>query len=68
VPPLFTFLAEAGRVPPDEMDRVFNLGVGMIAVAPVGTVAALRAAAAGAGVETWVVGEVVAGDGVRIAR
>jgi phosphoribosylformylglycinamidine cyclo-ligase len=68
VPPLFTFLAEAGRVPPDEMDRVFNLGVGLIAVAPAGNVAALRSAAAAAGVETWVVGEVVPGDGVRIAR
>jgi phosphoribosylformylglycinamidine cyclo-ligase len=68
VPPLFTFLADAGQVSPDEMDRVFNLGVGMIAVAPPGAVAGLRAAAAAAGVPTWVVGEVVTGDGVRIAR
>jgi phosphoribosylformylglycinamidine cyclo-ligase len=68
VPVLFTWLAEAGPVPPDEMDRVFNLGVGMIAVAPADAVSALRSAATGAGVETWLVGEVVAGAGVRIAR
>jgi phosphoribosylformylglycinamidine cyclo-ligase len=68
VPPLFTFLAEAGRVPPDEMDRVFNLGLGLIAVAPPDAVAALRAAATAAGVETWLVGEVGRGAGVRIAR
>jgi phosphoribosylformylglycinamidine cyclo-ligase len=68
VPPLFTFLAEAGRVPPDEMDRVFNLGVGMIAVAPPDAVSALRGAATRAGIDTWLVGEVVPGAGVRIAR
>jgi phosphoribosylformylglycinamidine cyclo-ligase len=68
VPPLFTFLAEAGGVPPDEMDRVFNLGLGLIAVAPPDAVAALRAAATAAGVETWLVGEVGRGAGVRIAR
>jgi phosphoribosylformylglycinamidine cyclo-ligase len=68
VPPLFTWLGETGGVAPDEMDRVFNLGVGMIAVAPADQVAPLRAAAAAAGVETWLVGEVVPGAGVRIAR
>jgi phosphoribosylformylglycinamidine cyclo-ligase len=68
VPALFTWLAEAGRVSPDEMDRVFNLGVGMVAVAPPDGVSALRAAATAAGVETWLVGEVVPGAGVRIAR
>jgi phosphoribosylformylglycinamidine cyclo-ligase len=68
VPPLFTWLAEAGQVPPDEMDRVFNLGLGLIAIAPPDAVAPLRAAAGAAGVETWVVGEVGRGAGVRIAR
>jgi phosphoribosylformylglycinamidine cyclo-ligase len=68
VPPLFTWLAAAGRVAPDEQARVFNLGVGMIAVAPAGDVDGIRAAARAAGVETWVIGDVVAGDGVRIVR
>jgi phosphoribosylformylglycinamidine cyclo-ligase len=68
VPPVFAWLREAGRVTPDEMDRVFNMGLGMIAVAPAGAVAALAAAARGAGVATWVVGEVAVGTGVRMLR
>jgi phosphoribosylformylglycinamidine cyclo-ligase len=53
----------AGRVGDDEMRRVFNLGVGLIAVCPPDAVAAARAAASAAGVETWGIGEVVAGGG-----
>jgi len=68
VPPLFTYLGEAGRVAPDEMDRVFNMGVGMIAATAAGSVGTLREAARAAGVETWVIGEVVRGDGVRVMR
>ena len=53
----------AGQVGAAEMRRVFNLGVGLIAVCPPETVAAARAAAAAAEVETWVIGAVVAGSG-----
>ena len=53
----------AGKVGDAEMRRVFNLGVGLIAVCPPETVAAARASAAAAGVETWVIGAVVAGSG-----
>ena len=68
VPPLFTLLQEAGRVEHDEMLRVFNMGIGMMAIVPPGEVDSVRAAAAKAGVETWVVGEVAAGEGVVVAR
>ncbi|MCZ6917714.1 MAG: phosphoribosylformylglycinamidine cyclo-ligase [Gemmatimonadetes bacterium] len=66
VPPLFTFLAEAGQVERDEMFRVFNMGVGLIAIVPGGAVDAVRAAAAAVGVPTWTMGEVVEDEGVRI--
>lgn len=66
VPPLFHLLRDAGQVSDAEMHRVFNMGIGMIAVVPPTEVDAARAAAAGARVETWVVGEIVEGDGVRI--
>jgi phosphoribosylformylglycinamidine cyclo-ligase len=33
VPPIFGFLQETGRVPLDEMQRVFNMGLGMVFVA-----------------------------------
>ena len=68
VPPVFRWLEEAGGVTPDEMDRVFNMGIGMIAVAPGGAVPALEAAARAAGVETWIIGDVGSGDGVRVLR
>lgn len=67
VPPLFAFLEEAGGVARDEMYRVFNMGVGLIAIVPGDAVDGVCAAAASAGVSTWTAGEVVEGEGVRIA-
>jgi phosphoribosylformylglycinamidine cyclo-ligase len=62
VPPaLFSVLQKAGRVATEEMRDVFNLGVGLIAVLPPEGVAATAAAAASAGVNTWVLGEIRAG-------
>jgi len=60
----------AGEVSLGEMRRVFNLGVGMIAVLARDDVEAAAAAAAShAGIDTWVIGEVVAGQtGVRFAE
>lgn len=52
-----------GAVSDEEMRHVFNLGVGMIAVVPPGEVDEVRAAARKAGVETWLIGETVAGSG-----
>jgi phosphoribosylformylglycinamidine cyclo-ligase len=67
-PALFRFIQEAGAVAEDEMRDVFNLGIGMIAAVPAAAVDAVRAAARAAGDETWVIGEVRAGDrGVRFA-
>src|SRR2546421_7446131 len=49
-----------------EMRRVFNLGIGMIAIVARDDVESVAAAAARTGVETWIVGEVQAGaTGVR---
>jgi len=63
-PALFQVLAEAGGVQQEEMDRVFNMGVGMVIVTSAthsdATVRALR----DAGEEAWIMGEVVTGQGV----
>lgn len=68
-PPIFRVLMRAGKVSRDEMRRVFNLGIGLIAVVARDDVEAVRAAAAGATVETWVIGEIVPGaGGVRFAE
>ncbi len=66
IPPLFRFLEHAGGVARDEMYRVFNMGLGMIAAVAADRVAGVRFAADDAGVHTWIVGEVVPGSGVRI--
>ena len=66
VPPLFEYLQEAGEIARDEMFDVFNMGIGMIAVAPSGAAARLAEQAEAVGVETWVIGDVVEGSGVRI--
>ena len=59
---------EAGRVGLDEMRRVFNLGIGMIAVVDPGDAPGVIAASRAAGVEAWPVGDIVPGAGaVRYA-
>jgi phosphoribosylformylglycinamidine cyclo-ligase len=60
-PSVFRVLMRAGGVSLGEMRRVFNLGIGMIAIAARDDVEAIAAAAQGAQVETWIIGEVLAG-------
>ena len=54
VPPLYGLIERLGGVDPDEMYRVFNMGIGMIAVVEASRVDELRATA---GEECWVLGE-----------
>jgi phosphoribosylformylglycinamidine cyclo-ligase len=62
-PAIFGVLAAAGAVPAAEMERVFNMGVGMTAVvARDGTDQALGILAS-RGVDAWVLGEVTPGTG-----
>ncbi len=60
-PPVFRVLMRAGEVSLGEMRRVFNLGIGMIAIAGREDVEDITAAAQRANVETWVIGEIRAG-------
>ncbi|MFC6880492.1 MULTISPECIES: phosphoribosylformylglycinamidine cyclo-ligase [Actinomadura] len=63
VPPIFEVIRAYGRVAGPEMDRTFNLGVGMAAiVAPDEADAALRLLAE-RGVPAWRLGEIVPGTG-----
>jgi phosphoribosylformylglycinamidine cyclo-ligase len=63
LPPLFRLLQDAGKVSSAEMQDVFNLGVGMIAVLPPGEVSAAERAAADDGIKTWLLGEIRSGSG-----
>lgn len=60
-PPLFRVLMRAGDIALGEMRRVFNLGIGLVAVAARDDVEAITTAAARAQVDTWLIGEVRAG-------
>jgi len=68
-PTVFRVLMRAGEVSLGEMRRVFNLGVGLIAVAGRGAVDDLVRAATAATIDTWIIGEVHSGaGGVRFAE
>jgi phosphoribosylformylglycinamidine cyclo-ligase len=62
-PTIFGILARAGTVPPAEMERVFNMGVGMTAVVSRSSTDEALAVLASRGVTAWVLGEIVPGTG-----
>ena len=57
-PSLFRVLMRAGHVRRDEMRRVFNLGIGMVAVVARDNVETVIRAAARAHVAAWIIGEI----------
>jgi phosphoribosylformylglycinamidine cyclo-ligase len=62
-PPLFRVLMRGGQVGRDEMRRVFNLGIGMIAIVARDDVEATIRVADRAKVPAWIIGEIRAGKG-----
>jgi hypothetical protein len=68
-PPVFRILKTAGDVSIAEMRRVFNLGIGMIAVVARDDVDEVRRVAERATVRTWIIGEIKPGkSGVRFSE
>lgn len=65
VPNVFQTLQSAGGVARGEMDRVFNMGVGMIVVVAPDDAASVHAAAAAHHIDSWTIGEIVPGEGVE---
>ncbi|OPG12167.1 phosphoribosylformylglycinamidine cyclo-ligase [Microbispora sp. GKU 823] len=62
-PAIFEVLAGRGGVPQEEMDKTFNLGVGMCAIVPAAEADKALALLNGRGLPAWVLGEVVPGEG-----
>jgi phosphoribosylformylglycinamidine cyclo-ligase len=62
-PPIFGEVQRAGNVARDEMESVFNLGIGMVAVLGADDVDPALAIVHERSLGAWVIGEVVAGDG-----
>lgn len=65
VPTVFGALSRLGDVEPEEMFRVFNMGIGMIAVVDPTEAREIIDALDEAGERTWILGAVEAGRGVR---
>jgi len=65
IPPIFP-LIERGRVPEEEMWKTFNNGIGMVLVVDSATADGLVQEALRLGEQAFVIGEVVAGEGVEI--
>ncbi len=65
MPPIFTLLAEGG-VPEEEMWRTFNNGVGMALVVAASEADEILHKAQETGEQAFVIGEIVAGEGVEI--
>jgi len=59
VPPLFGLIQQKGSISKEEMYRVFNMGVGMVAIVGRGNVAKFRNKI---NEETWIIGELVSGS------
>ena len=67
-PPVFGWLQRLGNIAEPEMDRVFNRGVGMVVVVSPEQQSAAVATLRSAGVESFPLGEIVAGErGVELA-
>jgi phosphoribosylformylglycinamidine cyclo-ligase len=61
--PIFDLVATKGRVDDEEMERTFNLGIGMIAVVSPEDADRALALLTGRQVNAWAVGEIVEGNG-----
>jgi phosphoribosylformylglycinamidine cyclo-ligase len=62
-PRIFDVIQAAGEVSDEEMEHVFNLGLGMLAVVPADEVFRALDSVRAVGHDAWVVGEVVDGHG-----
>jgi phosphoribosylformylglycinamidine cyclo-ligase len=63
LPPVFQWLQREGNVAREEMWRTFNCGIGFTVLLDKGQVDAAKALLAAHGLDTWVIGAVVAADG-----
>jgi phosphoribosylformylglycinamidine cyclo-ligase len=67
-PPIFRLIAERGRVSGEEMERTFNMGVGMVALVAAAEVERALAVLTARHVPAWVAGTVQRAEGAGSAR
>jgi phosphoribosylformylglycinamidine cyclo-ligase len=66
--PIFRFLVERTGIAHDEAYHVLNMGCGLIVIVPRGSEAKAVETLHESGEEAWVIGQLVAGEGVRFTR
>lgn len=62
VPPVFTWLKRLGEIDDAEMDRVFNMGVGLVLAVSPYYADSIRSQFTDCGLSAWQIGEIVAGE------
>ena len=62
VPPVFPWLARLGEIEPDEMARVFNMGVGLVLVVSPFYAESIAQQLAHEGMPCWTIGQIVEGE------
>ncbi|MDO5724282.1 MAG: phosphoribosylformylglycinamidine cyclo-ligase [Flaviflexus sp.] len=68
VPPVFSLIARAGRVPTEDIEATLNLGVGMLAILPADRADRAIEICHHQGVEAWRAGTVISDDGGEALR
>lgn len=68
VPPVFEWLARLGEVDADEMDRVFNMGIGLVFVVSPFFSESIRHQLSNFGLDSWVIGQIESSDGGDMNR
>ena len=63
-PALFRWLQQLGEVPERDLWHTFNLGIGLVLVVPAAAVEATQQQVSSCGLQSWVCGSVVEGQGV----
>jgi phosphoribosylformylglycinamidine cyclo-ligase len=63
IPPVFSWLQELGEIDDAEMNRVFNMGIGLTLVVSEFFANHIRQQLASHGMESWVLGSVSEGSG-----
>jgi len=61
-PPVFSWIQRLGEVDAEEMDRVFNMGIGLVLVVSPFYAESIRHQLADCGMENWTIGRIVAGE------
>jgi phosphoribosylformylglycinamidine cyclo-ligase len=65
VPPVFEWLTALGNVQPDEMDRVFNRGLGLVLVVSDFYATKIQKMIQQNGIECWEIGRIARGNGAH---